>query len=151
MHRLGLSISHPSLVRVLSATKAPYNISTLTSTLALRALSPASIELMQRKVTELKANRAWLIEQLPGVSSVGRILGGNDANFVLAEILDRRGNGADNARAKAAYTMLAEHEGVVVRYRGNEIGCAGCLRVTVGSRDECEAVVRRLRAVLERV
>jgi histidinol-phosphate aminotransferase len=136
---------------VLSATKAPYNISTPTSTLALRALSPASIKLMRSKVAELKENRAWLIENLPKVEGVGLILGGNDANFVLAEILDRSGTRADNARAKAAYTMLAEHEGVVVRYRGNEIGCAGCLRVTVGSRDECSAVVRRLRAVLERV
>jgi histidinol-phosphate aminotransferase len=151
MRRLGLCISHPSLARVLSATKAPYSISTPTSVLALRALSPASIQLMQRKIAELKANRAWLIERLSRVSGVGRILGGNDANFVLAEILDRTGTRADNARAKAAYTMLAEHEGVVVRYRGNETGCAGCLRVTAGTRAECEAVVMRLGTVLERV
>ena len=31
------------------------------------------------------------------------------------------------------YKALAEHEGVVVRYRGSEPGCTGCLRITVGT------------------
>lgn len=44
---------------------------------------------------------------------------------------------------------MAREDKVVVRYRGNEVGCEGCLRITVGTREECEEVVRRLGKLLK--
>jgi len=44
---------------------------------------------------------------------------------------------------------MAERDRVVVRFRGNEVGCEACLRITVGTRDECERVVERLRELLQ--
>ncbi len=89
------------------------------------------------------------MKTLKTIPSIGRILGGNDANFLLVEVLDSSGGKPSNQRALAVYTKMAEELGVVVRFRGREIGCEGCLRITVGTESECEAVVDRLRGLLQ--
>ena len=35
--------------------------------------------------------------------------------------------------------------GVVVRFRGNERGCPGALRITVGTKDEMQTLLLRLQ------
>jgi histidinol-phosphate/aromatic aminotransferase/cobyric acid decarboxylase-like protein len=42
----------------------------------------------------------------------------------------------DSSRARHAHLALAEEGGVVVQYRGSEIGRQGCLRITVGTEEE---------------
>ena len=83
---------------------------------------------------------------------MGTSIGSNDANFVLSPILERdgglRNRMPDNARAQRVYKALAEQEGVVVRYRGNEPGCAGCLRITVGTEEENAMVIKKLEELL---
>ena len=134
-------------------TKAPYNISTPTASLALAALSPEGIASMRRKAADLVAGRAWLLRALAALlGDLGPAIGGNDANFVLVPVLDKGGSGApDSARAQRVYKALAEQEGVVVRFRGSEAGCAGCLRITVGSPQENETVVEKLREQLKKL
>ena len=102
---------------------------------------------MSRAVATLNKNRATLIDSLSAVKGVGRILGGNHANFVMAEILDESGR-PSNKRAVQVYQTMAESRGVVVRFRGNEKGCEACLRVTVGTEDECQKAVEQLRDLL---
>ena len=158
LRSLGIALAQPALIQILSNTNAPYNISTPTASLALSALSRSAVASMRTKVDTLVKNRAWLLEKLAGEDiralGVGSAIGGNDANFVLVPILEKGQSGkgkADNARAHAVYKTLAEEEGVVVRYRGSEPGCAGCLRITVGSEEENETVVRKLGEVLPRL
>jgi histidinol-phosphate aminotransferase len=55
----------------------------------------------------------------------------------------------DSARAQRVYLKLAEEEGVVVRYRGNEVGCSGCLRITVGTEEENVIALGKLKKTLE--
>lgn len=57
----------------------------------------------------------------------------------------------DSGRAQKAYKTLAEELGVVVRYRGNELGCEGALRITVGTEEENKVVLERLVEVLTRL
>jgi len=38
---------------------------------------------------------------------------------------------------------------VVVRYRGSELGCQGCLRITVGTEEENKTVLAKLEKVLK--
>ena len=151
---MGVAIAHPALIQILMNTKAPYNISTPTAALALSALSSEAVASMRRKVASLIAGREWLLKALAELAplGLGPAIGGNDANFVLVPVLENRGSGQpDNIRAHAVYKTLAEEEGVVVRYRGSEPGCAGCLRITVGSESENETVVRKLKEVLPRL
>ena len=49
------------------------------------------------------------------------------------------------------YTELAEKCGVVVRFRGGEAGCEGCLRITIGNSRENRELVGRLSEVLKRI
>jgi len=99
-------------------------------------------------VSTLNTNRSTLIASLSGMNGVGRILGGNHANFVLVEILDDEGK-PSNLKAAEVYKTMAEDRGVVFRYRGGERGCEGCLRITVGTEEECSKAVKLLRELLE--
>ncbi len=132
-------------------TKAPYNVSVPTATLALSALSEDGLSVLRKNITQLNESRSSLITSLQSIPSIGRILGGNASNFILVEILDgpREGGGKpSNSRALNVYKQMAESMGVVVRFRGNEIGCLACLRVTVGTEKECKTLIQVLRQLL---
>ncbi|KAJ7054506.1 pyridoxal phosphate-dependent transferase [Mycena amicta] len=146
--RLGAAIAQPPLIQVLTNAKAPYNISTPTAHIALAALSEPSIAAMRANVAKLIANRATLLQALTTIPDVGPAIGSNDANFVLVPILDSAGGVPDNDRAQRMYRLLAEDNGVVVRFRGNEPGCTACVRITVGTAEENEVVVAKMRKVL---
>lgn len=127
--------------------KAPYNISTPTATLALRALSPSGISLLNKTLSTLKINRTFLESELVKIPNVLQILGGGAANFVLTQI--GTGGKPDNVKAQRVYEKMAREEKVVVRFRGMEFGCEGCLRITVGTREECEKVLLKLSDLLK--
>ncbi|KAJ3980387.1 histidinol-phosphate aminotransferase [Lentinula detonsa] len=148
--RLGIAIAQPPLIQVLTNTKAPYNISTPTAHLALSALSPSSLATMQLKIETLIASRAALLKSLSDIAQLGLgpSIGSNDSNFVMIPVLSKDGVRPDNVRAQKVYKALAEENGVVVRFRGNEPGCEGCLRITVGSEEENATVIRKLELVL---
>lgn len=128
-------------------TKAPYNVSLPTASIALSALSIQGVAVMSRAVATLNDNRTALISGLKETKGVGRILGECHANFVLAEVLDGEGK-PSNPKAVEVYKAMAESKGVVVRFRGTEPGCEGCLRITVGTVSECKEAVEQLRGLL---
>lgn len=101
---------------------------------------------MARIVSTLNKNRTKLIYELANIPDIGAIKGGNHANFVVAQIC--RDGAPDNKRALEAYKAMAENKGVVVRFRGNEVGCEGCLRITVGTEEEVTESVRVLKEML---
>ncbi|KAH9941111.1 histidinol-phosphate aminotransferase [Epithele typhae] len=152
--RLGIALAHPSLIQILTNTKAPYNISTPTASLALVALTSAAVTHMQKNVSTLVSTRGTLLRGLETLAplGVGKAIGGNDANFVVVPFLEKNGSGKpDNARAQTIYKTLAEKLGVVVRFRGNEPGCLGCVRITVGSEEEISALLKKLEGLLKTV
>lgn len=144
--RLGAAFTSPPIARLLNNLKAPYNISTPTSSLAATALSQSGLSIMRTNRSAICTQRDRLIASLPSIPGVGRLRGGTASNFLLYEMLNASGE-PDNAVALAVYERLAENQGVVVRFRGKEFGCTGCLRITVGTEDE----VTRFLAALERV
>ncbi|KAA8651709.1 hypothetical protein EYZ11_000006 [Aspergillus tanneri] len=150
--RLGVAFTSSPIATLLNSLKAPYNISSPTSTLATAALSPASMAVMRSYREQIIAQRERLIAELPKIPGVGRFRGGQESNFVLVELLDkpaRDGGKPSNEVALAAYEMMAEKGGVVVRFRGKELGCLGCLRITVGTEQEVSKFLQELRVVLE--
>lgn len=146
--RVGISFQTPDFAQILANTKAPYSIGTPTAAVALRALSKENIRATEEKAAHLKKNRTWLLNtfkrEFP--NSLAPALGNNDANFVMVPVYSKLGPPRlDNVRSAAIYKRLAEAKGVVVRFRGNEVGCEACLRITIGTDEECEAVVEKLR------
>lgn len=107
---------------------------------------------MREKVAKLVASRKALLDSLAELAplGLGASIGGNDANFVVVPVMEKNGSGnPDSARAQKIYKTLAEEGGVVVRYRGSEPGCAGGLRITVGTDEENAELLRKLRGLLE--
>ncbi|KAI9366702.1 pyridoxal phosphate-dependent transferase [Zopfochytrium polystomum] len=149
--RLGISISSPAIAALFNKTKAPYNISTPTSLLANAALHPSSLSTMRANAARIAVQRARLAAALGALPRVGAILGANHANFVLAQIVDPETGSPDNRWAFEVYKRLAETLGVVVRFRGNEWGCEGCLRVSVGTEWENDVLLERIAGLLGKV
>ena len=145
-----MAFAQPPLIQILFNTKAPYNIASPTADLAFSAFSAASIACMREKVATLNSSRTKLLQVLSTFPDLGAAIGGNEANFLMIPVLAKDGSGKpDSGRAQRVYKALAEENGVVVRYRGSELGCEGCLRITVGSEDEHEVVAAKLKSVLE--
>jgi len=131
--RLGYASANPDVVSHLLRVKAPYNVNGLTSAAALSALCRP--EAMERLVTDIKAERERLRKELAACSAVNTIFP-SDANFLLV-----RFKNPDLVRL----TLLTA--GIVVRDRSNEPKLAGCLRITVGTFMENNALLRELRSL----
>ncbi|PGH09214.1 histidinol-phosphate transaminase [Helicocarpus griseus UAMH5409] len=149
--RLGVAFTSPEIALLLNSLKAPYNISSPTSAIAQAALAPANLALMEENKRKILKQRERLLVELPKVPGVGRFLGGAEANFLLVEMLDgpaEKGGKPCNEVANTVYKALAESKGVVVRFRGKEYGCEGCLRITVGTEEEVTRFLSEIRVVL---
>ncbi|KAF3089486.1 histidinol-phosphate transaminase [Orbilia oligospora] len=152
--RLGFAFAPSRIAGLLNNLKAPYNVSSLTSALAIQAVSRAGLEVMRSHRELIVSQRERLVRELPKISRVGRFLGGFDANFLLVEMLDRPkslGGHPDNQTARVIYSQLAEAKGIVVRYRGNELGCTGCLRITIGTENETTKLLEKLEEVFREI
>ena len=146
--RLGAAFTSPEVAKLLNSLKAPYNISNPTSQLAIQALQPQNMEVMHHNREQIIRQRDRVLEALPKVKGVGRFRGGNESNFLLVEMCDPQDN-ASNEVALQVYERLAERRGVVVRFRGKEPGCFGCLRVTIGTEQEITRFLKEIQSVLE--
>ena len=150
--RLGAAFTSPEIAKLLNNLKAPYNVPSPTSTLALAALQPQNLVGMKRNRERLVKQRDRMIRELPKLPGVGDFLGGAESNFLLIEILDKprsRGGKPSNETALAVYKKLAETKKVVVRFRGKEVGCLGCVRITVGTEEEVDKLLQEMRVVLQ--
>ncbi|KAF9870331.1 histidinol-phosphate aminotransferase [Colletotrichum karsti] len=148
--RLGAAFTSPPIARLLNAMKAPYNISSPTSALACYAVSDKGLAVMRDNRAKILTQRDRIIAELPKVPGVGRLRGGTESNFLLYEMLNVEGK-PDNVTALAVYERLAENKGVVVRFRGKEHGCLGCLRITVGTEEEVTRFLASIEKTLAEV
>jgi histidinol-phosphate aminotransferase len=128
--RLGMAFAHEGLVAYMNKVKAPYNINQLTSEVVERALDlwPK----IQLQVKQLISERKRLIAAMAMDKKVLKIYP-SDANFILFRIND----------AYRFYKETAD-AGVVARYRGDQLHCDNCVRVTVGTPAENDAFLEKL-------
>ncbi|CAB4252876.1 similar to Saccharomyces cerevisiae YIL116W HIS5 Histidinol-phosphate aminotransferase, catalyzes the seventh step in histidine biosynthesis [Maudiozyma barnettii] len=142
--RLGMTFASSDLSRILNAMKAPYNISRMAASYALTAVQHNNLQLMEQTTEQMNIEQRRLLKELTALNGVDdQYVGGLDANFILLRI-----NGGDNTMAKQLYYNLATISGVVVRFRGTELGCTGCLRVTVGTEEENNRLITEFKKTL---
>lgn len=135
--RLGMAIASSDIIQLMNNVKAPYNINKLTAKVALEAFQ--SLDTYEANVRTLLEERAYLSTALQSLPAVQRVYP-SDANFILFSI----------PRSFDVYKRMADR-GVVCRYRGNELHCTECLRVTVGSRAENDQFLNLLQEVVKEV
>ncbi|KAG6033826.1 hypothetical protein E4U40_004900 [Claviceps sp. LM458 group G5] len=145
--RLGAAFCPAPVANLLNAMKAPYNVPSPTSALAIQALSPTGLARMRGNLAKISVQKHRLLGELERMQGIGGLRGGQDANFLLCDVLGRGGE-PDNEVAGRVYEMLAQEFHVVVRFRGKEPGCEGCLRITVGTEEEVTRLVGALRRAL---
>lgn len=149
--RLGITYCDEQLARILNAMKYPYNISSLTSDVAIRATSPnKGLQVMQNYVKSIIEQREFVLEKILQFEYVGRNIGGLDANFILVEILDKDKK-PSNEVANKLYNTLAVDNAVVVRFRGKELNCTGALRVSIGTEEENKVMLQKFERVLNEI
>ncbi|KAI5962715.1 HIS5 [Candida theae] len=148
--RLGITYCSTELSKILNSMKYPYNISSLTSDIALKATSHSGLEVMHKYVQSIVEQRDALLKQLLNLKYVGKNIGGLDANFILVEILDKNGSPSNEVALKL-YNTLAVDNAVVVRFRGKELNCIGALRISVGTEEENKELLSKFEKVLNEI
>ncbi|MEX2397450.1 MAG: histidinol-phosphate transaminase, partial [Balneolales bacterium] len=132
--RLGIAIASEEVINVILKIKAPYNINKLTAQAGLQALE--RLDEMKATVHKIYKEKCRLISEFGTFKDIRKVFP-SDANFILIQVVN----------AKELYRKLAAN-GVIVRYRGDQIHCEETLRVTVGTRDENDALLHNLRQII---
>ena len=133
--RLGMGFASEELIRILNKIKPPYNISGLTQDTVLAAIKDKAK--VDRMIQDILAEREFLKGELEKLSFVQKIHPSH-ANFLLVQI----------PNANQVYDDLIK-EKVIVRNRAKVLLCADCLRITVGTREENEALLKALSKVVK--
>ena len=120
--RLGIALASAEIIDALKKIKPPYNINELSQQWAIKALkNQTSIHNQTKAILE---QRKWLEDALQTIPYIKEVYP-SDANFILVRVDD----------AILRYEELLT-KGIVVRNRSHEIGCAQCLRISVGTYNE---------------
>ena len=130
--RVGMAFGSEDIISVMSRIKPPYNINQASQDLALQALE--KVEEVNEMIREIVKERKELEIKLPTLRAVKKVYE-SDANFLLVEVTD----------AGALYRHLLEKE-IVVRDRSKVELCQGCLRITVGTPEENNRLLKAIDA-----
>ena len=129
--RLGIAYASEEICSILNRIKPPYNISQATQELVLQALE--NVDQVNAMIVDIVEQRRQLSLALGTVSIVNKVYP-SDANFLLVKV----------KAARKCYEYLLE-KGIVVRDRSNIILCEDCLRITVGTQNENQALLDALK------
>ena len=131
--RCGFTLANPPVIDLLMKVIAPYPLSTPVADIAGQALSDDGITLMRQHVAQLNDNRQWLIDALRQCTCVEQVFA-SETNYVLARFTD----------SPTIFKTLWD-QGIILRDQNKQPGLAGCLRISIGTRDECERVIAALQ------
>lgn len=129
--RLGMAFASEEIIGLFNKVKYPYNINQLTQQQAMRMLDELP-RVNQWRMTIVNERRNLLpaFAELPICKAVYP----TDANFFLARMTD----------AESIYHYLV-NRGIIVRNRSRVQLCGNCLRITIGTPQENNALLGALR------
>ncbi|AUC79150.1 histidinol-phosphate aminotransferase [Nonlabens sp. MB-3u-79] len=126
--RVGFAFASTEIIELFNRTKPPYNVNELSQRAVLERLLQS--DKTQNDIQEIITNRAFLAEHLKSFDFINEVYP-SEANFLLAQV----------ENATEVYNYLRDNE-VIIRNRSSQI--ADTLRFTVGTRKECEEVIKAL-------
>jgi len=129
--RLGLAFASEKIIQLFNKVKPPYNISKASQEFAITALS--RIEQVNANIKITVDERLKLQNELSQFSFVQNIYP-TDANFILIR--------TENADRLYKYLSIQK---IIVRNRSKEPLCSNCLRITVGTPQENETLIKILQ------
>ncbi|RMH51597.1 MAG: histidinol-phosphate transaminase [Zetaproteobacteria bacterium] len=128
--RLGYAIGDPDTIAQLNKVRLPYNINALTQASASFLLRHGELFAAQcRRIVEERERVAGILEGINGIT-----LFPSQTNFLLIRVAD----------AERTFSFL-KSSGILVRNLHQPNGpLAGCLRLTIGTPEENDALIRAL-------
>jgi histidinol-phosphate aminotransferase len=134
--RFGLALAHPEVARELAKGKLPYNVNLLTLAAAEVALDHA--ELLAARTRGIAETRERFLPRLAAIPGIEVFP--TAANFVLIRCRTRP--------ASEVFRRLHEEHGILVRDVSGSTELAECLRISIGTEEDMEAVLQALPQVL---
>lgn len=131
--RLGMAFASPEIIAIFNKIKYPYNVNRLTQEEAIKVLRQP--EKIKEWVNTLLEERTRVMEEFVKLPCCIRVFP-TDANFFLTKVYE----------ATQIYDYLVS-EGIIVRNRTNVALCKDCLRITIGTKEENDALLDALRKV----
>ncbi len=128
--RLGMNFASNEIIKVLNKIKPPYNINGATQELAIKALD--GLEEVNAMIRLTVTEREHLAKELLALEIVQKVFP-SDANFLLTRF----------SNADRVYEYLKE-KGIIVRNRSQVILCDDCLRITVGTPEQNQQLIKIL-------
>jgi histidinol-phosphate aminotransferase len=134
--RFGLALAHPDVARELAKGKLPYNVNVVTLAAAALALRhAASFDGRTREIVATRERFLQRLEAVPGLKVFP-----SSANFVLIRFLA--------LPAREVYRRLLEQHGILVRDVSSSPELAECLRISIGTPEDMDAVALALDGIL---
>jgi len=129
--RVGMAFASAQIINVFNKIKPPYNINVVSQQLAKEALD--NIGQVNDFIKEIVEERKKLSVALKEFSFIKRTYP-SEANFLLVKV----------DGPKKLYDYLASNK-IIVRDRSKMPLCEGCLRITVGTKDENQKLIEALK------
>ncbi len=134
--RFGLALAHPEVAREVAKGKLPYNVNLVTLAAAEVALDHADVFAARtRAVVETRERFLTRLARIRGIEMIPTA-----ANFVLIRCRARP--------ASEVFRRLYEEHGILVRDVSSSAGLAECLRISIGTDEDMEAVLIALAQIL---
>lgn len=134
--RFGYALAHPALAREIAKAKLPYNVNALTLAAAEVALEhEAAFTARTREIVAERDRFQQRLATLPGLEVFP-----SAANFVLFRLREMP--------AAVVFRRLVEEHGILLRDVSGGSGLAQCLRASIGTREDMDAVLGALAAIL---
>lgn len=132
--RFGMAFASPEIIALFNKVKYPYNINSLSQEYVFKQLDRE--EEKNAWVKNLLEQRSTLEKGLKTLPNIKEVYP-SDANFILVKVSD----------ANNVYKQLVE-KGIIVRNRNSVALCEGCLRITVGTKDENAEFINALAEIV---
>jgi histidinol-phosphate aminotransferase len=135
--RFGLALAHPAVIREIAKGKLPYNVNLITLAAARVALRHApALAARTREIVAVRDRFVARLRQIRGVVTYP-----SAANFVLVR--------CERPAATEVFERLHRDYGILVRDVSRAPELAGCLRISVGTDEDMDAVVVALERIVE--
>ena len=132
--RVGGVIAHPDLIAWLKRIIAPYPLPTPCVDAALAALTPDALAQQAEQIKRIQTNKQSLLNALDRLSFIVQCWPGQ-ANFVLIKVA--------NAASVMAHCWSS---GIELRDQSHQPKLDQCIRITIGSESETDALIECLAA-----
>lgn len=133
--RCGFTLANTQIIQLLTKIIAPYPIPTPVIDIATQALEPIGIQYTKNRINKIHTNRSMFITELKKCTCVQQIFPSN-TNYVLVRFYHKYN----------IFNTLLNH-GIVVRNQNYQFGLANCLRITIGSYQECLYIISVLKKI----